>query len=645
MTTNCSKCNNCKDECQCIPKGVTTPSYCISDTPPCPEPTPCTETFDSNCVIYTGTGSECLDINNGDTVQDIIDNISEKLENILCVGCVGLVLPNNNTADIDLYPTLSWTPVVNATGYDVYFSTNETLVNNEDPTVLISSNQPYTSYTITNSLILGTVYYWKVVPRTSLGASTNCITYKFTTTTGDCINPIKYIIEENLIYTCIFNLSSFTDIYKDDCIQDLIFTFNGVQYTYPGNNGQIDIPDLVAYLNTLGIGLAEVDSPTSFSISGPESYESLVINILPDCQVGGVTSYTLSPQCDVLKNSTKNVLDALDNGVFINSGECDFCCPDCETTGRYILTTSANYQNFLSSFYDGQNYCLAPCCINTHGSVLNYAGIKARTIGPLTTGKAIAAITNPSPAPPSNPVNIPTPPACPCGTDFTDCINELKKIFPLTWNTIVAAGIVEESTISDTTTLCIIKNILLSLPVSTTEESKADFLLELLNTGIVVVCNENGMLISSLDTYVAYMETQGNPCDCVNVTFTNTLPKEGGTDITITYIDCQYGYIEDVIAPEQSAYVCVVNNSWSIDPNIDVVIEGSCNEPLDCLLVTVTNNNFELPITISYTNCNDNPAQTELPPSAQTDICALDGTWTSSDPSNTIFAAQGPCLG
>ncbi len=79
MATNCSNCNNCKDECSCIPKGVTTPNYCISDTPLCPEPAPCSETFDSACIVYTGAGDTCLQISPGQSVQDVIGAIIDYL--------------------------------------------------------------------------------------------------------------------------------------------------------------------------------------------------------------------------------------------------------------------------------------------------------------------------------------------------------------------------------------------------------------------------------------------------------------------------------------------------------------------------------------------------------------------------------------
>lgn len=189
MATNCSKCNNCKNECSCIPKGVTTPNYCLSDTSPCPEPAPCTETFDSQCVIYTGDGNECIGIENGQTVEEIIDILANKIQPLICLGCITTTIPSNTDINIELNQVLSWAPVANATGYDVYFSTNSTDVENSLPAALVSSNQISTNYNPSGPLTPDTTYYWKVIPINAAGSATNCLTYAFTTE-STCVNPL-----------------------------------------------------------------------------------------------------------------------------------------------------------------------------------------------------------------------------------------------------------------------------------------------------------------------------------------------------------------------------------------------------------------------------------------------------------------------
>jgi len=82
-----SNCNKCDKECNCgcIPQSMTTPDYCIPNTPACPDPSPCTETFDADCVIYTGDPIEGL---NGPVIptnspisaglNDIMDYINKR---------------------------------------------------------------------------------------------------------------------------------------------------------------------------------------------------------------------------------------------------------------------------------------------------------------------------------------------------------------------------------------------------------------------------------------------------------------------------------------------------------------------------------------------------------------------------------------
>lgn len=49
-----------KKPCGCEDTGLTTPSPCEHDTPQCPDPDPCCEIWDAQCVQYNGPGNECL---------------------------------------------------------------------------------------------------------------------------------------------------------------------------------------------------------------------------------------------------------------------------------------------------------------------------------------------------------------------------------------------------------------------------------------------------------------------------------------------------------------------------------------------------------------------------------------------------------
>ena len=82
--------------------------------------------------------------------------------------------PTNSATNVATNQVLSWPAVSGATGYDVYFGNSAT-------PPLVSTNQAGTSYTPT--LSTGVTYYWKIVPRNSVGLATGCSTWSFTTIT------------------------------------------------------------------------------------------------------------------------------------------------------------------------------------------------------------------------------------------------------------------------------------------------------------------------------------------------------------------------------------------------------------------------------------------------------------------------------
>jgi hypothetical protein len=87
--------------------------------------------------------------------------------------CASGITPPNNTAGVPLNQVLSWTAVSGATGYDVYLSTNQSLVNSLDTSVRVSQNQVGTTYN-PGGLANATTFYWRVVPRNLVGPTTSC---------------------------------------------------------------------------------------------------------------------------------------------------------------------------------------------------------------------------------------------------------------------------------------------------------------------------------------------------------------------------------------------------------------------------------------------------------------------------------------
>lgn len=80
--------------------------------------------------------------------------------------------PTNASTNQSLTSTLSWPTAPYATSYDVYFGST-------------LSGTPTTNTTSTTynpgTLLAGTTYYWKIVPKNSVGEPTGCSTWSFTT--------------------------------------------------------------------------------------------------------------------------------------------------------------------------------------------------------------------------------------------------------------------------------------------------------------------------------------------------------------------------------------------------------------------------------------------------------------------------------
>ena len=122
--SNCSKCNAaCEStDCGCTPVGLTTPNYCITDTPVCPLPEPCSEITDAECLIYTGPDILC----NGTPIIETNDSISSAfvaLATLACATASGGVSQIIAGTNIFISPISGVGVVtVNADCCDVYFA-------------------------------------------------------------------------------------------------------------------------------------------------------------------------------------------------------------------------------------------------------------------------------------------------------------------------------------------------------------------------------------------------------------------------------------------------------------------------------------------------------------------------------------------
>lgn len=397
-TNNCSNCGNCDCDCDCVPNGLTTPNYCPSDLPPCSEPSPCNETFDSNCVIYTGESISCFSIETGNSVEQVITNITSLLQPLLCLNCTIINIPANDALQVSVDQIISWNIVPGATSYDVYFGTS--------PTVppLVSAGQINTAYKNPYPLLPATDYYWKAVPKNGVNIAANCPIYHFKTKELLCVNPLSYMLN----------------------------------YVLSEQN-----PSTPVNITTL------IDS----------------------------------------------INDFLDNGELITN--CNFCCSDCNLTHRYVLASAPLYALYYSQFYNIDT-CPSVCCVEVDASLTALTTKYSEPVPSLATAFK----------------NVPSPTNC-CGTNFSECAESLKVALGTSRDTIFKTlGIVEESTINDTTELCVLADFLDSLPPATTDIQKASVISAILNKGFVVDCRPEGTIISGILKYKTYVVDAQDNCLC-----------------------------------------------------------------------------------------------------------------------------------
>lgn len=185
---------------------------------------------------------------------------------------------------------------------------------------------------------------------------------------------------------------------------------------------------------------------------------------------------------------------ALDNGEFLTN--CNFCCPDCTTTNRYVLASASTYALYYTSVYSLT--CTPPCCIEVDASIIAMSTTPEPLV--LTLAAAFAA--------------VPPITNC-CGTNFNECMQQVKDQFPTQITTILnTAGVVEESTFTGLTDMCIVSNFLANLPATLTEADKSLILIAFLNTGFVVQCRPEATIISSVDTYITFLTAAQSGCLC-----------------------------------------------------------------------------------------------------------------------------------
>lgn len=141
-------CPDCKSKvpCGCGDAGYTTGPSCAQDTPSCPNPDPCPETFSDQCIVHMGDTIFDLDIKKGDRMSDVIQKLvlaitgCNALPGAICPPPVGLV----STVITSTAITIAWNPALNATDYQVEYKETTALSWTLAPSIPAVASPVYT---------------------------------------------------------------------------------------------------------------------------------------------------------------------------------------------------------------------------------------------------------------------------------------------------------------------------------------------------------------------------------------------------------------------------------------------------------------------------------------------------------------------
>lgn len=165
----CPTCN-CKTlPCGCEDQGLHTGSPCAINTPYCPNPEPCPETFSDCCIIHNGdtiysganNPTQLFPIAQGERLCDILQKMVIWLEDPAgVIGDCPAVIGIKSMAITSTSIQVVWSTSAGAVNYTVGYTTNPGVVAWTNSASLSSST---TSYTITG-LTANTTYFIRVVP-------------------------------------------------------------------------------------------------------------------------------------------------------------------------------------------------------------------------------------------------------------------------------------------------------------------------------------------------------------------------------------------------------------------------------------------------------------------------------------------------
>jgi hypothetical protein len=197
-----------------------------------------------------------------------------------------------------------------------------------------------------------------------------------------------------------------------------------------------------------------------------------------------------------------NLADALDNG-YVGS-RFGICCPDCQFDDNKSIHVLCYTDTFLQ-IYEGQLCAISGCCLNLYGTIEAYlkfteavGGTYPNTSVEVIGGNILAVTTGET--------------AC-NNNDFYNCITSISGLCD-DFSVFVESGIYEIGTLNGKSAICTLKDYIIDNSIST---SDAQDLLSLffnafVGKGMVTLCNEDNIHISSVEVFLQYLEATGGFC-------------------------------------------------------------------------------------------------------------------------------------
>jgi PKD repeat protein len=188
--------------------------------------TPAFSAIQNPIVIYNDAGIYSVSlvaVNASGSDEEIKTNLITVLP---VPSCASPVEPLNGVTGVCISSNLIWNTVENATGYTLYFGSDNPPTNITNGTNVGNA----TFYDPAVDLSYGTVYYWKVVPYNANGSSIGCLTLSFTTEA----------MPNNTVQLSFSDFESGWDIWTDGGADCALYT--GGTYS-SGGAASIDIQD------------------------------------------------------------------------------------------------------------------------------------------------------------------------------------------------------------------------------------------------------------------------------------------------------------------------------------------------------------------------------------------------------------------